>query len=959
MNGGRWIGFLCGLLLALTWEGRAQKPFHLDFFLNEYKEPVAVRDIATDGQGYHWLATDQGVYRFNGQQFTKIEADPHSLPRSITVFQDRIWVGYHDGTLRSLKANRMEPVFFRAGKPQSPIHALHNLDDRFLLMGTQSDGLVVFWEGLGFTLSTDRGLPDPFVYGVAASSASPWLIPTDKGISQVSMGEEGLSISHFSTADSLRDNIVRVLKPLGKGSDFFWVGTHAAGVAVLELSARKFYNFSSSQVWDGGQVNDILPMEDGRAWVATEKGEMKELFFDGSQIQLGQSIELEDSKIYRLLKGRSGLIWAATNKGLRPLTIEYLAYYPLPPPFRLAGLSAMAVDHRDRLWLAQDQQVYFIDRHGAEDPIRMEKRLAFPSEVTDLYFDEAGHLWVGTFGSGLFYCRLDKEASPYVIPWFEGETILAIQGKGDRIWVSSLNGVKEMRRTSLPPYLAMVRRFHKSAGLGSDYVYDIFLDGKQQLWLATDGAGVVRYDSSGFRHWGTQDGFEGKVVYQVLEDPWQQIWVVCLNKGLYRYGGDSWQGLGTADGLQDINISTIGATGTGEMVVVHEKGIDVWYPRSGQFRNYARHRSLGIDSLSTTLHLFARDRQGKVLIPFQKGLLEFRPIADYVDISPRVSITSRSVFFEEVLPVQQRFAHDQNHISFQFDGIFFANADRLRYRYKLEGYNQDWVVTNDPMVTFPKLDPGSYRFRVQASANQSFRSQHEAAWSFVIDKPFWAKSWFIVLASMGIIMAIIALIRYRENQILKLSTLQRDRMRFEYENLKSQVNPHFLFNSLNTLSNLIDEDREAAQHYTSHLSDLYRNMLSFRSQDTIPLREEWEILQNYLFIQKVRFGEALNMEVDIPQEVMDERRIVPLALQMLVENAIKHNVVSARQPLTISLFIEGSWIVVKNPLRPKINPQQGAGLGLANIASRYRLLTDREIHFGLVDQAYIVKLPLL
>src|SRR5690606_26579272 len=179
--------------------------------------------------------------------------------------------------------------------------------------------------------------------------------------------------------------------------------------------------------------------------------------------------------------------------------------------------------------------------------------------------------------------------------------------------------------------------------------------------------------SSGFRPWGTQDGFEGKVVYQVLEDPWQQIWVVCLNKGLYRYGGDSWQGLGTADGLQDINISTIGATGTGEMVVVHEKGIDVWYPRSGQFRNYVRHRSLHIDSLSTTLRLYARDRLGRVLIPFGKGLLEFRPIPDKTDISPRVSINSMSVFFEEKGFSEDRFAHDQNHISFHFDGIFFAN----------------------------------------------------------------------------------------------------------------------------------------------------------------------------------------------------------------------------------------------------------------------------------------------
>src|SRR5690606_23117642 len=218
---------------------------------------------------------------------------------------------------------------------------------------------------------------------------------------------------------------------------------------------------------------------------------------------------------------------------------------------------------------------------------------------------------------------------------------------------------------------------------------------------------------------------------------------ICLNQGLYRYNGEQWRRFGTADGLQDINLATVAATASGELVAVHEKGIDVWYPRSGQFRNYVRNGNLAIDSLSSTLRLYARDREGAVLIPFGKGLLEFRPIAEKIDISPRVAITSMSLFFEEQGLHQHRFAHDQNHISFQFDGIFFANPDRLHYRYMLEGYNQDWVVTNDPMATFPKLDPGTYRFRVEASGNQSFRSQGETQFAFTIERPFWGRTDFL------------------------------------------------------------------------------------------------------------------------------------------------------------------------------------------------------------------------
>lgn len=958
MRGGQWIGLLF-LLLALVDQARAQEPFYLDFYLNEYKEPVSVRDILADERGYIWLATDQGIYRFNGRDFFSVPDPKEALPRSLCLFQDRIWVGYQDGSLSYWEHDRMVPVSFRWGSPSSPINALRQYKNRFLLLGTQSDGLVIFWEGLGFSWSTDRGLPDPFVYDVALAGSGEWLIPTDKGIGQVYPWAKGGEASVYGMADSLRDNIVRVLKPMDDKGRYYWLGTHERGPAVLDRQDGIILNLSPKTPWTKGQINDILPMESGRAWIGTEGGELIEAFFREDTLSLGHGFLLENKKIYRLIAGRAGLIWAATQQGISPITIEYLAHYPLDGTYRLSRTAALAVDPGDKVWLAQDRKVFRFDRDQAGQPSAMELIAEFPTEVTAMDFDDRGQLWVGTFGSGLFLLRSPAPEAPIPLPWFPEETILDVLAAEDRVWISGLHGVSEMKVEPGYPYLRKVRQFNKQAGLGTDYVYDIFRDSRGALWFATDGAGLVRFDSSGFRHWDSTEGFEGKVSYQVVEDRWGHIWGICLNQGLYRYNGEQWRRFGTADGLQDINLATVAATASGELVAVHEKGIDVWYPRSGQFRNYVRNGNLAIDSLSSTLRLYARDREGAVLIPFGKGLLEFRPIAEKIDISPRVAITSMSLFFEEQGLHQHRFAHDQNHISFQFDGIFFANPDRLHYRYMLEGYNQDWVVTNDPMATFPKLDPGTYRFRVQASGNQSFRSQGETQFAFTIERPFWGRTDFLFAVGLVGLLSIASLVRLRENQIRKLSTLQRERMRFEYENLKSQVNPHFLFNSLNTLTNLIDEDKEAAQQYTSHLSDLYRHLLSYRTQDTLSLREEWEILQNYLFIQKVRFGEALELIGHIPEEIMDEKRIVPLALQMLVENAIKHNVVSARQPLLIYLKVDRDWITLRNPVHPKINPQKGEGLGLANIAARYQLITDRPIQYGLVGDDYIVKLPLL
>ncbi|RYZ52210.1 MAG: hypothetical protein EOP49_10005 [Sphingobacteriales bacterium] len=235
----------------------------------------------------------------------------------------------------------------------------------------------------------------------------------------------------------------------------------------------------------------------------------------------------------------------------------------------------------------------------------------------------------------------------------------------------------------------------------------------------------------------------------------------------------------------------------------------------------------------------------------------------------------------------------------------------------------------------------------------------EDSFHFSIARPFWRTLWFLLLVISVLFATGYLVIRIRERGLRKLARLQKERMNFEYEHLKSQVNPHFLFNSLNTLVNLIESDSEAAVNYTVNLSDLYRNMLSYKDQDLILLAEEYRIIQNYTFIQLSRFGDALQLEVTIAPELLHSKRIVPLALQLLVENAIKHNVVSVSRPLTIYIDATEDEITVRNHIQPKVSKEKESGLGLVNIRKRYSLLTSRQTSMGARGDFYIVTLPLL
>lgn len=323
------------------------------------------------------------------------------------------------------------------------------------------------------------------------------------------------------------------------------------------------------------------------------------------------------------------------------------------------------------------------------------------------------------------------------------------------------------------------------------------------------------------------------------------------------------------------------------------------------------------------------------------------------------SATAQNTYLFLQSPEKTKFEPDENFFNFRYTGINFTDTRSLRYRYKLDGYYEKWLTTDEDGVIYPNLPAGDYTFIVQASIHPDFAHAVEKRYSFHIAVPFYKHPLFIIAVVLIFITAAYLYMRRREQRLQHLADLQHDRVVFEYEYLKSQVNPHFLFNSLNTLANLIEEDSKSAVDYTGRLSDLYRNMLAHTDRNIVPLSEELEILDNYIHIQKSRFGEALQLQSSIPPQVATEKKIIYLALQLLVENAIKHNIISKAQPLVITIAAKDNELVISNPLQPKISTEKRNGMGLANISKRYSLVTDRTVSYGEENGHYVVRLPLL
>ncbi len=188
--------------------------------------------------------------------------------------------------------------------------------------------------------------------------------------------------------------------------------------------------------------------------------------------------------------------------------------------------------------------------------------------------------------------------------------------------------------------------------------------------------------------------------------------------------------------------------------------------------------------------------------------------------------------------------------------------------------------------------------------------------------------------------------------------LKKENMESQLETLKNQINPHFLFNTLNTLTTLIEEDKKSAIQYVEQTADFFRSILSLKDKEVISLKEEMLLIENFYLLQQKRYGTNLQLLLNIPDEFYDTF-VAPLTFQMLTENAIKHNIISKENPLHIAIFVNGDYLVVQNNLQKRVDGNPSSGIGLANITKRYSFLTQRSIEISQDDGYFTVKIPIL
>ncbi len=762
------------LLLIYSWGGpllaldpqRELAEYSRSVWLTENGLPQnTVRAVAQTGEGYLWVATAEGLARFDGTSFTVLDKQntPQLTNDDIRALasdrQGGLWLGTSGGLLR-LSDGKFTAYTTREGLAGDDVQAIHVDHEGGVWVATPA-GLSRFREGTFSNLTTREGLVSNDVKALFEDGEQALWVGTSDGLSRLKDGK----FTSYTVPDGLASNSVSSVAEDRAGR--LWVGTFNG---LSSFSEGKFTTYTARDGLPSDRITALHADREGTLWVGTSNGLGR--YRDGGFRAFEGQGELARNVILSVFEDREGSLWVGTESG---------------------GLS----------FLKDKKFTTYATAEGLPNDL-----------VKSVYEDREGNVWIGTYGGGLSRLKDGKLTTYTTRDGLSSDFVLALADDPDgNLWVGTPDGLNRFRDGKFTTYTS-------ADGLANDFVRSIRADRSGTLWVGTRG-GLTRLKDGGFKIYTTEDGLADDFVGTIYEDREGNLWVGTL-RGLSRFRDDKFTTYTTRDGLSSDTVIALYEDAAGSLWIGTSGG-GMNRLRAGKFTAYTVQAGLLDDVVYSIMeddrqnlwlscnkgvfHLDRRQlddfadgkinsiepvvygtadgmrtrecsggghpsgwkgRDGKLWFSTLKGVAMLDPARLKINAQPPgVVIEQVRVDGESVAPSGKvELPPGRSRFDFYYAGLSFVAPEKVRFRYKLDGFDKDWIDGGTRRVAYyTNLPPGQYKFRVMAANNDGVWNETGASLDLYLKPNFYQTYWFYALCAAALALLIWQLYLLRVRQV--------------------------------------------------------------------------------------------------------------------------------------------------------------------------------------------------
>lgn len=831
-----------------------------NYLISKDSSAVSVNAMSEDKAGRLWLATGKGIYFLENDEITNYSLVKNMVSCLFIDAKNKLWFGDDFGLNRVDSVNG-KPVtkMFRGkdGFTNVLVRAINETVDGKIMTGTYGGGV--------------------FIFDKRKEKAFPLFKP-----------------------DELKSRIIHSI--LLDNEKRWWIATHDAGVYRFDPADSSLVNISENEGLANNHVSTLFQDSWGNIWIGTSGGGVSK--YSGEQfVHYTQKNGLIGNYIYSVLVAHDSSLWMGTNaKGVVRINGTNVQHYSAANGFVDEKVKCIFQDSYGTMWFGTEGEgLWRLNEDGVTNYQREDGLTG--NWVKHIAEDANGSLHIATAGGGM--------------------THVIFQNPEDRENFRIIRGPKNI----------------------PERVNCLYIDSDNTIWVGSDtDEGIYTIDfTEKYSLVTSVKRIDNLTVRAIRQDNSRHLWFATAGKGLLRIKANNRKSIKetnyytVTDGLSSDNIYLLEKDSDGNLWAGSESGVDkIVLNESGNIISIKHYgKGEGFLGIETCQNSSAISNDGTIWFGTINGLTKYNPQRKINNSNaPRLLFTNVNLFYQ---PIEKtRFKNErkawgrisdkwvldyqENHIGFEFIGIDQRNPSLVKYKWILEGLDNDWSpVTDKREVTYNNLPYGKFTFKVMAMNEDGIWTKEPLAFSFEIEPPVWERVWFKAIMYSFILFVVLSIlyiytrnVKRRGKRLREQLETEKKLIELEQKSLRLQMNPHFIFHALNSIQGLIlKNDDKTARLYLTKFSKLMRNILENSREQLISLDREIQTLNDYLALEKFTRGDTFDYEITTDEEAEGEIVMIPpMLLQPFVENAIIHgfNGLDRRGKLEISFSIKDHYL---------------------------------------------------